>query len=315
MSAVYRSQMNSSLVVTRDMWPVSMVIENRTLSMHTMLIIETIQESGLGKTFRAHLMGPSTLKEKKVEELDRKDPKTYCSCWSTVGKVELIEIRGKLDLTRFRPTFKTWLIEREKVEQMLRQIRDEQEHPEKVDRPFHILGEKSIFSRERVEFDITDQKLLEMRDRQPRKFKKLCDLYELQKSQQSTPIGGDDDVPQMPKEYPFMRAFFGLAGVGPRLIEDNILVGAAVSLATLPVTLLLTVPVLAIDLPRLYYHDRELTTHRDALALFRNHVRKIKVVSQNCFNWTRYHLGSVGVEVGESPSERLFCIPPLYLST
>lgn len=326
MSAIYHSQMKPSLTITRDSWAVSMVIENKPFSMHTLLLIETIQESGV-KNFKAHLMGPGTLVDKRVDRIERGDPRTCCSCWSTVGKVDITPLHEVIELKRFRSNYETWSVRREQAQAMIDQIHEEKEHPELVDRPFHLFGEKSFFARKRIELDIQDERLLQMREQEPEKFQALYTLYEEWKEREKqfhaeckitgSPLLESHEV--FPKKYPVLKVGLALLSPGVRLIFNKdkqvhkIIGGAAYMVGMLPAFWTLGIIGGIVDFPRLMYNLNESKKKEELMNLFDKHVQKIKIVSQNCFNWARSKLTSIDIDVGERSCERFAVIPTSYL--
>lgn len=319
-SVGYYSQMQPSLELTEKRWAVSLVVQNTRFSMHTMLVIETLQGNTI-RNFKAHLMGPSTLQNRKIA---CKDGGGACYCWGTVGQVDIKELPMEIDHTRFRSQYETWGVSREQAQKMIDQIRKEKDNPSELNRPFHIFGEKSVFSAGRADFEIKDAQLLEMREQNPKRFEKKYAVYEA--SRELERIEGPDGkypvwTADVPMKYPFCKAreavIKPIMEMGANGIKERSPVKIAKSvglyLAALPVTGSLYLMSLAVDLPRMEWLSMKKEANGDLFRSFESHVHKTTVVSQNCFNWARNKLTTVDVVVPERSCECLTPIPILYL--
>jgi hypothetical protein len=218
-------------------------------------------------------------------------------------------------------------VSREKAQAMIDQIREEKDHPELVDRPFHIFGEKSFFARERVDLDIQDKSLLQMREQEPEKFQALYTLYEEWKEREKQfhaecKITGEpllESHEMIPKKYPVLKVGIAVLSPGIRLILNKekqvhkIIGGAAYMVGMLPAFWTLGIVAGIVDFPRWVYNLCESKKKEEQMNLFDKHVQTIKIVSQNCFNWARTKLTSIDVDVGERSCEGFVVIPTLYL--
>jgi hypothetical protein len=316
-SPIYYSYMNPSLEITESQWAVSIVVENKFLSLHTLLIIETLQKNER-INFKAHLMGPGSSGEFKEHRAAFKDLNSPYYCYGNVPKVDIVRIRSMIDLSRYRPNYETWSVDRERVQNLMHRIEEEKAHPETLTRPFHIFGENSIFAPKKVVFDIDDEELLKMRQEEPNKFMKLYTFFEERKGFQAAAI--DDWNTSM--KYPFLKVMQVIAKPFFKSIDDGIkkeslgqILGtmSAYVVIVLPIHLVLAFPAMAIDAPRMIAKNKKMEeNYQQQLKLFENHVTKVKVASQNCFNWARCKLATIDIKVEEKPSEWFTPIPTDY---
>ena len=81
----------------------------------------------------------------------------------------------------------------------------------------------------------------------------------------------------------------------------------------LPIHLAMSLPAMAIDFPRMLADDKIMEeNNQKELNLFGNHVTKVKVASQNCFNWARCKLATIDIKIEEKPSEWFTPVPTDY---
>ena len=319
-SCVYYSSMNPSLEITEDQWAVSIAVEKQ-FYMHTILLIETVEKSER-KNYKAHLMAPGTTNQNPANRAALGDTRSPYCCWGAVPKVDIKKISNQIDRSRYETNYETWSVDRDQVEKMMDEIRKEKDHPEIVNRPFHIFGEQSIFAPTKIDFDIDDERLLEMKEEDPKKFMEMYAYYEDKKAW----LNQEYSQTNIPMKYPFAKALMSttkpfLSSLQESFDEKNlgkasgILLGMIlISPILLPVNLVLAVPAYTIDFPRMANEDKEMKENEALLRLFGEHVKKLKLASQNCFNWARCKLATIDIQVGERSSEWFTPIPTSYFS-
>jgi len=308
--------MKPSLQLTNDTWAVSMVVENVPFSLHTMLLIETIQESGR-VNFKAHLTSPIMIENNRI--------KVVGSFWSTAGKVSFKKLPTVISTKPYRPNYETWTISREQVQRMLDQISEEQEQPETLS-PFHMLGEKSIFTPSYVDLEIQDSRLREMQEKEPKKFNELLALHQELMAEEEVVADMDESEREqfVPMKYPLLKYLSitmhnhenleKAASKEKGVMKGVFNISAFFSACTaVPIICLAALPAFTIDGSRMWLREKKVEKNKEILELFTTQVRIKKVVSQNCFNWARNKLSMVGVDIPEKSCEWLTTIPTMYL--
>ncbi|MBS0647622.1 MAG: hypothetical protein JSS10_00185 [Verrucomicrobia bacterium] len=336
------SQIDHHTRLNCEQWSVSLLIHKGDnvitdlFSHHVVLIIEGFTEKG--KFWRkAHLMGPGTYQNKKASR----------DCYSGHGNIGQVQVTDEkyspFSLTRFKKNRQTWGAPRHKIELLLKDMLLEQENPEST--PFRFLGEKSLASMTREYLDANVPELIELKNKHPKDFKRLCRLTRYNKKYEQYTKGllnNTGATPLIATAY-LMYLFVTRVFVAREmLLEGHILKAGLLPLVTkafpslrdsisnqywfnFEMSLSFTsIPValfVAKSLGRYYDLNpgkeimQQLQENEEEVRLVQEKAIVTLAVAQNCFNWARRHLKKIGVTLQEDRwIERFIVIPELYVS-
>jgi hypothetical protein len=137
------SQLDLRTRFDRSNWAVTLVLDKEFPGFHSRIVIEGVDELG-ERFFRiAHLKLEHFFVKSGLSELN--DPKKT-----------FIRLEG------YKSRTETWSRSREKVEKMIAKIQEEKESH--MAQPFSFLGRKSILIQNLVDFQVTDEKLLKIKN-------------------------------------------------------------------------------------------------------------------------------------------------------
>jgi len=322
----FQSQIDHSKKICTNLWAVSIVIAKKDwkvanlFSHHTMLIIEGFNTNG--KFWRrAHLMGPGSF--------DRIEVLQDCfSGHSNIGQVELTDEKYSVfDLSRCKKNRQTWIISREKIEQLLIQIMWEQHHPEAT--PFRFLGEKSLVAVTKEFLDTRHPELLEIEKTNPQKFKKLCLLLKdkdflqnfnkwYRKNQGSVATVSKTFLATTFIATIIATPVLALKFLGPKALDTAHL------FLSYERTFIRSIQLMVLALggivcdahfKRQKYETlvKEVKENDDQLRFIEDRAKIAVATSQNCFNWARKNLRAIDIVLAQKKFEMFIAIPEIYL--
>lgn len=302
------SQVDHDQQINEEVWAISVLILKSKyrfidfLSHHAILIIEGFKSS---RKFwkKAHLMGQGTF-------VNFSAIRDCFSGHSNVGKVEITEEKySPLSLTLYKPYRQTWTRPREKIEQMLLEMKWDQKHPESI--PFRLLGERSIVARKKEFIDTRhDSSLAKIESENPSKFKQLCYLFQNKHFLEG--LGIKWHLKNI-RIYPSYFLFYVLKLIKISHLSIGNEEAAIKAYFTILSVIAIYNAILIVSLVRHIKNYRAIThglkENHENLSLLQEKAKISVAISQNCFNWARKHLKTLDIHL----LEKLITIPELYL--
>lgn len=339
------SQIDHSKKIDSENWTVSLLIHKGSnklsdiFSHHVILIIEGFTQDGKKFWRKAHLMAGTSSGDIGVS-------RDSYSGHSNIGRAEVTsEKYSPFDVKRFKENKQTWRTSRDKVKGMLDQMIREQNNPEST--PFRFLGEKSFATVTREYMDTDNPDLSEIKNQNPRDFKRFCRLVKDKKRLEQYKNGYWQSLNKIKK----MGVICSIASIpiaallayGTDEFNENGLLlskGYIPSFISPPISyirdvlLVFTRPyniisgssfvigsssafmgITAIE----YFSLRpplevclQIEENKEELQFIELRAKITKAVAQNCFNWARKHLRKINVELPQIWLEKFLVIPELY---